>query len=202
MSKHQYFRGMTEISEAEALDHDGLLRDGTSMRVRTTMRDSDPWSETNPPTGFGSRGPRGAVEGDLCVLDGRAGRLRKIGSELRCVPTRPQHRLHRWIRQSVVSIASWFSNIAPTTRVKLSVTPLPLTTKTSRTAGVKTITNVPATNATAPASAASKVKICEVCNGEGFIPAASDRTADAAPTHIEAARPRAATDAIIRSTGK
>jgi hypothetical protein len=73
MSKHLYYRNGVEISEAEALDHCGVLRDRITMRVPTTMRDAadarvqaydaydaeiqqrwrnkrdaDPWSETNP----------------------------------------------------------------------------------------------------------------------------------------------------------
>ena len=39
---------------------------------------------------------------------------------------------------------------------------------------------------------------CEVCDGRGYIPAASDRSADAAATHIEAVRPPRATDAISK----
>ena len=40
-NKHQYFRGTTEISEADALDHNNIIKDGITVRVRTQMRDSE-----------------------------------------------------------------------------------------------------------------------------------------------------------------
>ena len=39
----------------------------------------------NPPTGFDSRGPRGAQPRDTCVIDGRAGHLREIDGKLVCI---------------------------------------------------------------------------------------------------------------------
>jgi hypothetical protein len=41
-----------------------------------------------PPTGFGSRGPRGQQEGDLCTIKGAPGHLQRRGGELVCVPDR------------------------------------------------------------------------------------------------------------------
>jgi hypothetical protein len=40
MAKHSYHREGREISEHEALDHNGMLRDGVAVRVRMTMRDA------------------------------------------------------------------------------------------------------------------------------------------------------------------
>ena len=42
MTRHQYYRGDTRISETEALDPStGHLKDGVAVRVRSIMRDSD-----------------------------------------------------------------------------------------------------------------------------------------------------------------
>jgi hypothetical protein len=58
-----------------------------------SMRDTpSPWAQADPrggsfaSTGFGSSGQRGDQPGDLCSIDGRPGRLKQVGSELRCVP--------------------------------------------------------------------------------------------------------------------
>jgi hypothetical protein len=40
MARHLYYRGDREISEHEALDRNGMLKDGVSLRVRTQMRDA------------------------------------------------------------------------------------------------------------------------------------------------------------------
>ena len=77
MKKTKYFdkRG-SEITADAALDRHGALRNGFSMRVPTTMRDAD--------HGAGSHGPRGEVEGDICMTnDRREGRL---NADLVCMP--------------------------------------------------------------------------------------------------------------------
>jgi hypothetical protein len=60
-----------------------------------SMRDTPtPWAETDPrgrsteATGFGSNGPRGQSEGDVCTINGVEGRLRTVNGRLRCVPLR------------------------------------------------------------------------------------------------------------------
>ena len=40
--------------------------------------------KAKPPTGAGSRGPRGQQEGDLCTVDGSPGRLKEIDERV-CV---------------------------------------------------------------------------------------------------------------------
>src|SRR5262249_1589757 len=40
MAKHSYHRDGREISEDEALDHNGMLRDGVAVGVRMTLRDT------------------------------------------------------------------------------------------------------------------------------------------------------------------
>ncbi len=43
MQRHQYFdRRGRELTEAQALDHRGILKDGITQRVRLTMRDGKP----------------------------------------------------------------------------------------------------------------------------------------------------------------
>jgi hypothetical protein len=58
MTKHQYYRGDTRISEADALDPRGHIKDGIMVKVPAMMRDSDPtrftdfsgnpWSASRP----------------------------------------------------------------------------------------------------------------------------------------------------------
>jgi hypothetical protein len=64
----------------------------------------------NPPTGFGSRGPRGQQAGDLCTIDGAPGHLQLRGGELVCVPDRRSDRPdpasdHRTVAQRVADHA-------------------------------------------------------------------------------------------------
>jgi hypothetical protein len=46
-NRHKYFRNDVEIPAADALDQRGLLRDGCTCRVPTTVRDHDPhlWAD-------------------------------------------------------------------------------------------------------------------------------------------------------------
>lgn len=97
MKHHRYFdAGGREIDEQDALDRNGVLRDGRTLRVPTMMRDADPWRETDPrgrsfeATGFGSKGERGQSAGDMCTINGRDGRLRMVNGNLTCVPLRSQ----------------------------------------------------------------------------------------------------------------
>ena len=84
MKKTKYFdKHGTEVSDDDAFDRHGALRNGFAMRVPTTMRDAD--------HGAGSHGPRGEVVGDVCMTDDkRQGRLRKVNGELVCVPLKSQ----------------------------------------------------------------------------------------------------------------
>jgi hypothetical protein len=61
--------------------------------------DADPWSETNPPTGFGSHGPRGAVEGDACTINGAKGRLKLVAAVHSAASVKRQSAIHRRPRE-------------------------------------------------------------------------------------------------------
>jgi hypothetical protein len=43
----------------------------------------------SPPTGAGERSQRGQQPGDACSIDGRAGHLRLVNGELKCIPDGP-----------------------------------------------------------------------------------------------------------------
>jgi hypothetical protein len=130
--KTKYFsRDGRELSEAEALDANGIMRSGVIARHQqfadgralfdsgqlvVTDFDSTGSSGNRPgwrcsdspihrqamndaraaylhdlqtayknPSEFGERGMIGQREGDLCTIDGRAGRLRSVNGQLRCV---------------------------------------------------------------------------------------------------------------------
>jgi len=67
----------------DAFDDNGILKNHRSYRVSLTARDA-----VMARSGTGSHGPRGAVVGDLCTIDGQSGRLRMVNGSLQCVPVK------------------------------------------------------------------------------------------------------------------
>ena len=82
--KHRYFDGNgNEVDAVHALDGNGILRNGFTLRIPMLMRDTAPWRETDPRgrssevTGQGERGQGGSQIGSPCTRDGWPGVLRR-----------------------------------------------------------------------------------------------------------------------------
>ena len=66
---------------------DAAARSAKLKAYRDYQRDLES-AYKNPPTGAGSKGPRGQREGDLCTINGAPGHLQMRGGQLVCVPDR------------------------------------------------------------------------------------------------------------------
>jgi hypothetical protein len=87
MKKAKYFdKHGTEVSDDDASDGDGVLRDGFSVRVPMTMRDAMRMRDADVgATGAGEHGPIGQRPGDQCTRNGFPGTLRRgADGELFC----------------------------------------------------------------------------------------------------------------------
>ena len=69
----------------DAIDDNGILKDGRTVRVSMQMRDA------------AMRDLRGSRPGDACTIDGREGRLRSVKGDLVCVPLRSSDAKPRFV---------------------------------------------------------------------------------------------------------
>jgi hypothetical protein len=72
-----------DLEMGQMYKHGGSIRDAPTPSL---WAQADPCGGSFEATGFGSRGSRGDQPGDLCTINGRPGRLKQVGGELRCVP--------------------------------------------------------------------------------------------------------------------
>jgi hypothetical protein len=72
--------------------NDATARDARLRAYHDYTRDLEN-AYKNPPTGFGSKGPRGQQEGDICTINGAPGHLEMRGGALVCVPDRRSDQL-------------------------------------------------------------------------------------------------------------
>ncbi len=87
--KHSVHDAAIQYVQARLRDRRPGFTRATPASTRNVLYDSfdqaisQQWRA--PPTGAGSRGPRGAQAGDVCTIDGWPGHLRSVDGELKCV---------------------------------------------------------------------------------------------------------------------